>query len=103
MHDPPPEQTENDDDDSTCVPNKEGSEKDDDSIPSIKSLNDVAIYHNTDDFEPPGNATDTIDTTTTIIAAEENNPEEERSASDTMTAGVYAPSEDTDEDDSFTA
>eukprot|EP00957_Ditylum_brightwellii_P075092 5705668-Ditylum_brightwellii.AAC.1 len=52
MHNPPPEQMGNDDDDSTYVPNEEGSEKDDDSIPSIEILNEVAICHNTDDFEP---------------------------------------------------
>eukprot|EP00957_Ditylum_brightwellii_P188970 14385532-Ditylum_brightwellii.AAC.1 len=40
MHDPPPEQMGNDDDESTYVLNEEGSEKDDDSIPSIESLNE---------------------------------------------------------------
>eukprot|EP00957_Ditylum_brightwellii_P125997 9606317-Ditylum_brightwellii.AAC.1 len=82
MHDPPLEQMENDDNDSTYVPNEEGSEKDDDSIPSIDSLNEVAIYHNTDNFEP---FTDTTDTTTTaivddddiIVTVEENIPEDE--------------------------
>eukprot|EP00957_Ditylum_brightwellii_P097962 7461784-Ditylum_brightwellii.AAC.1 len=52
MHDPPPEQMGNNDDDSTYTPNEEGSEKDDDSILSVESLNEVAIHHNTDDFEP---------------------------------------------------
>eukprot|EP00957_Ditylum_brightwellii_P160913 12251006-Ditylum_brightwellii.AAC.1 len=109
MHDPPPEQMENNDDDSTYVPNEEGSEEDDDSIPSIESLNEVAIRHNTDDFEPTTVITDTTDTTTTatrdnndiIVAAEENIPEEEID-SDTMTAGVHIPGEDINEDSSFT-
>eukprot|EP00957_Ditylum_brightwellii_P052298 3966615-Ditylum_brightwellii.AAC.1 len=111
MHDPPWNQMENNDDESTCVPNEEGSEEDDDSILSIESLNEVAIHHNTDGFEPTIGVTDTTNTTTTTVrddndtsvAAKENIPEEEGIASDTMTAGVHIPGEDMKEDSSFTA
>eukprot|EP00957_Ditylum_brightwellii_P201846 15327504-Ditylum_brightwellii.AAC.1 len=81
MHYPPLEQMENNDNDFTYVPNKEGSEKDDNSIPSIDSLKEMPICHDTDDFEPLTKITDT--TTTTIvddddinITAEENTPED---------------------------
>eukprot|EP00957_Ditylum_brightwellii_P182928 13934246-Ditylum_brightwellii.AAC.1 len=92
MHDPPPEQSENNDDDSTFLPNEEGSEEDDSSIPFIESLNEVAIRHNTDDFEPSAHVNDTTTTTTSgnnenSIAPEENLPEEEENAGDTITAG----------------
>eukprot|EP00957_Ditylum_brightwellii_P187478 14277619-Ditylum_brightwellii.AAC.1 len=89
------------------MPNEEGSEEDGHSIPSIESLNEVAIHHNTDDFEPSADITDTTTAATsgdneTSVATEESLPEEEGSADDTMTAGVYTPDEDINEDSSFT-
>eukprot|EP00957_Ditylum_brightwellii_P021338 1609540-Ditylum_brightwellii.AAC.1 len=110
MHDPPPNKWGIMMIIPHMCPIKKALKKDDDSIPSIESLNEVAIRHNTDDFEPTADVTDTADTTTTTtrddndtsVTAEENIPEGEGIASDTMTAGVYTPDEDTNEDSSFT-
>eukprot|EP00957_Ditylum_brightwellii_P178392 13587994-Ditylum_brightwellii.AAC.1 len=107
MHDPPLEQMENDDDDSTYVPNEEGSEKDDDNIPSIDSLMEMPIHHNPDDFELHSVPTDTT-TTTTIVDDDNNNiasddilPEDDIDENTSIT-GVSLQEEDENDDSSFT-
>eukprot|EP00957_Ditylum_brightwellii_P209861 15363578-Ditylum_brightwellii.AAC.1 len=105
MRGPPTEQVENadEDDDSTYVSNEEGSEKDNDSIPSISSLQEVPIHHNTDDFETLTEITDVanntnVDDVGNNVTTGENIPEDEID-DNTFTTGVSVPDDVEEEED----
>eukprot|EP00957_Ditylum_brightwellii_P135851 10362169-Ditylum_brightwellii.AAC.2 len=88
---------------STYVPNEEGSEKDGDSIPSIDSLQEVPIHHNTDDFEPLTDITgtadnDIVDDDDINSTVEENTPEVEIDGN-ILTAGANIPEEVEEDED----
>eukprot|EP00957_Ditylum_brightwellii_P142496 10856310-Ditylum_brightwellii.AAC.1 len=97
------------DNDSTYVPNEEGSEKGDDSIPSIDSLQEIPIHHDANYFEPITEITDTtnnanVDDVDNNVTMGENSPEYEVD-DNTVTAGVTVPDEgekDEDNNNDFT-